>query len=390
MKKQLLGAALAVTVAFPALADVSISGNSFIRFADRSYTSETNDSGYSSVWHRVRIALKGTSGNTTVHTRFRNDGNTRVDDGTDTTKDALLTDYLYITTKIGNINIKAGDWWQTIGTDAVWDWVDDIEKGVQVSTVVNGWTLAAISSRHDDDSSADNMVFKVAGNINPNWSLELVKVNDYDNGKSTTTYGSATGEDDNGFYNLMITGNVEGFDITAETFRSSVSDADMNLLKVSKNINGIKWTAFWQAAQKNLYSAYDVSGATWANLNLSVWGTSGSYNGDLALFDLNKNYNPGEDSTSLVALQAKMKYAGLDFQVSVGEYNANQDSDEYIAERDATGVDTNCKATVYCDETSLFKDIVVTYPLSKGSSLRASYGDWAGEQSMGARIDVSF
>lgn len=383
MKKQLLGAALAVTIAFPALADVSISGNSFIRFADRSYTGTNDDSGYSSIWHRVRLAVKGTAGNTTVHTRFRNDGNTRVDDGTDTAKDALLTDYLYITTKIGNINIKAGDWWQTIGTDAVWDWVDDIENGVQVSTVVNGWTLAAISSRHDDDSSADNMVFKVAGNINPNWSLELVKVNDYD--KATTTYGSAEDEDDNGFYNLMVKGSVEGFDVTAEGFRSSVSDADMNLLKISKNINGIKWTAFWQTAQKNLSSAYGVSGATWANLNLSVWGTSGSYNGDLALFDLNKNYSPGEDGTSMVALQAKMKYAGLDFQVSVGEYDANQDSDEYVA-----GLADDCKTTVYCDETSLFKDIVVTYPLSKGSSLRATYGDWAGEQSMGARIDVKF
>lgn len=396
MKKQLLGAALAVTVAFPALADVSISGNSLIRFADRSYTSSTDDSGHSSVWHRVRLVVKGTAGDTTVHARFRNDGNTRVDPKTTelganglakasaTYSDkTLLTDYLYITTKIGNISIKAGDWWQTIGTDAVWDSVNDAVNAVQVSTVVNGWTLAAISSRHDGDSSADNMIFKVAGNINPDWSLELVKVNDYD--KENTTYGSAKNEDDNGFYNLMIKGNVEGFDITAETLRSSVSSADMNLLKVSKNINGIKWTAFWQAAQKNLNSAYGVSGATWANLNLSVWGTSGGYNGDLALFDLNQNYNPGEDGTSMIALQAKMKYAGLDFQVSVGEYDANQDSDEYVAK-----VGDDCDATVYCDETSLFKDIVVTYPLSKGSSLKATYGDWAGEQSMGARIDVKF
>ena len=385
MKKQLLGAALAVTVAFPALADVSISGDSFIRFADRSYTSLADDSGYSSVWHRVRLAVKGTSGNTTVHARFRNDGNTRVDDGTDTTKDALLTDHLYITTKIGNINIKAGDWWQNIGTNAVWDPVKDIEKGVQISTVVNGWTLAAISSRHKDSSSSDNMVFKIAGKINPNWSLELVKVNDFDVA-TKTTYGSAKDEDDNGFYNLMVKGSVEGFDITAETLRSSVSDADMNLLKLSKNINGIKWTAFWQTAQKNLYSVYDDSGATGATkLNLSIWGQSGSYNGDLALFDLNQNASPGEDGTSMVALQAKMKYAGLDFQVSVGEYDANQDSDEVVK-----NAGTACDTTAYCDETSLFKDIVVTYPLSKGSSLRATYGDWAGEQSMGARIDVKF
>ncbi len=130
MKKYLLPAAIAATMAMPAFASISIKGDAHYRYANKEAVNGT--SGNHSE-QRVRLHFTGKAGGTTIKLGLRNDGGTRVSGGIqgdgpyvkspDSQSGSgraergakLATDYQFITTKIGAINIKVGDWWDTTG-----------------------------------------------------------------------------------------------------------------------------------------------------------------------------------------------------------------------------------------------------------------------------------
>ncbi len=173
MKKQLIIAAVAATMASVSQAGISITGDSYFSYANNAIgyddTASASDKNIDS--QRVRLKVVGTTGTTKVTAVIRNDGVTRVDNGSGNSagtegaanaKGALHMDSLYIMTKAGRFNIKAGDYWGTIGLGAR-------SKGgakknaISLSAKVGPATLGVFTSGDDAHSTNINASAKVKG-----------------------------------------------------------------------------------------------------------------------------------------------------------------------------------------------------------------------------------
>jgi len=100
MKKQIIAAAVAATMTSVALADIAITGTTKVNFTAVDY--DDNDS-TNTVTTEHDLKIVGKNGDTTVNFGLE------VDDG-DTADNGLDTTDVYLTTKIGDINVKAGEW----------------------------------------------------------------------------------------------------------------------------------------------------------------------------------------------------------------------------------------------------------------------------------------
>jgi hypothetical protein len=99
MKKQIIAAAVAATMTSVALADIAITGTTKVNIT--SVDSDDNDT-TNTVATEHDIKITGKNGDTTVVIGIE------TDDG-DTT-DSIDTTDVYLTTKVGDINVKAGEW----------------------------------------------------------------------------------------------------------------------------------------------------------------------------------------------------------------------------------------------------------------------------------------
>jgi hypothetical protein len=177
MKKQLIIAAVAATMASVSQAGISITGDSYFSYANNAIghddTASASDKNIDS--QRVRLKVVGTTGTTKVTAVIRNDGVTRVDNGSgnktvngidvkgaEDAKGALHMDSLYIMTKAGRFNLKAGDYWSTIGLGAR-------SKGgakknaISLSAKVGPATLGVFTSGNNAHSTNVNASAKVKG-----------------------------------------------------------------------------------------------------------------------------------------------------------------------------------------------------------------------------------
>ena len=104
MKKQLIAAAVATSVSAIALADVSITGNANYEYFSKEVAGvKTNDADT-----EVNLSIKGKSGDTTVVANLEL---TAATDSADTADDTGLDiEDLYLTTKVGDVNLKVGTW----------------------------------------------------------------------------------------------------------------------------------------------------------------------------------------------------------------------------------------------------------------------------------------
>ena len=167
MKKQLIIAAVVATMASVSQAGISITGDSYFSYANNAIghddTASASDKNIDS--QRVRLKVVGTTGTTKVTAVIRNDGVTRADRGSTratNTKGALHMDSLYIMTKAGRFNLKAGDYWSTVGLGAR-------SKGgskanaISLSARVGPATLGVFTSGDDAHSTNVNASAKVKG-----------------------------------------------------------------------------------------------------------------------------------------------------------------------------------------------------------------------------------
>jgi len=99
MKKQIIAAAVAATMTSVALADIAITGTTKVNFTSVDY--DDNDS-TNTVATEHDIKITGKNGDTTVVIGIE------ADDGDEAT--GVDTTDVYMTTKIGDINVKAGEW----------------------------------------------------------------------------------------------------------------------------------------------------------------------------------------------------------------------------------------------------------------------------------------
>jgi len=100
MKKQIIAAAVAATMTSVALADIAITGTTKANFTTVDYDDNTTSN---SVTTEHDLKIVGKNGDTTVNFGLE------VDDG-DTADNGLDTTDVYMTTKVGDVSIKVGEW----------------------------------------------------------------------------------------------------------------------------------------------------------------------------------------------------------------------------------------------------------------------------------------
>ena len=344
MKKQLLIAAVAATLGTSAMADISITGDAHMRYAntENGAAADTN-----SLDQRIRLKTVGTSGDTKVTLGLRTDNDvastSRATAGSvDTT--GLQVDYRFLTTKVGPVNVKVGDWWETTGLGLV-------RKGQKANSNTTG-------SAYNLSTTVANVDLSVQGTT----------------GAGSTTVGAATEiagwkigvEHDNtnltGYTDVTVQGTIGPVSIAAEKYDSDAEDnkADAGLVHVFGKVGGVTLHAAYAEWENDANGRRD-NNSKFSPLGVSVLGNANGVNGNLALGNVNATDPQDEDVSGV---RADFNVAGNAIQVAAGNLNA-------------AGIDDG------------FADIIVTRDLS-GAKLSLSAGQWNSNTSMGAKIAVKF
>ena len=157
MKKQIIAAAVAATTSAIALADVSISGNANYEYFS---TTDNNDTTYTADTE-VNLNFRGKNGDTGVvlDVEFNNHGAVSTAGNVD-------VENMYLTTKIGDIDVKAGHY--SSGTTALGGEIDAGGRAtdkLSLSTNVGGWTVGYAVSE-STSIQGDEASVSLAGTIN--------------------------------------------------------------------------------------------------------------------------------------------------------------------------------------------------------------------------------
>jgi len=102
MKKQIVAAAVAATMSSVALADISITGATKINYTATEYDNSVTSN---AVQNETDVKITGKNGDTTVVISIEADD---ADNGS--SYSGLDLEDVYMTTKVGDITVKAGDW----------------------------------------------------------------------------------------------------------------------------------------------------------------------------------------------------------------------------------------------------------------------------------------
>ena len=246
--KKLIAAAVATSVSAIAVADVSITGNATYEY----FNSQTGtDASTNKSNTEVNLSIKGKKGDTGVVMNLEFNGHGSVDTGTHTvttTTDSgdsssvfvststvsqrnggtLDIEDLYMTTKVGDISVKAGNW--ASGTSAL---LGEIDQGgratnkIDLRTTVGGATVYVGNSGRGDTGEShtgqtalnNNMYAGVVMNVG-GATVELKKLD----------------EDTDGF---GIKGSAAGVDYRFEQKSDTVANGDVTFGEVKTTMNGV-------------------------------------------------------------------------------------------------------------------------------------------------------
>ena len=338
MKKQLLIAAVAATMTSVAMADISISGSANIKMAGKALSTDVAAAQSSS--QNMDIDITGSNGATKVFAHLDID-NAASRGGTETSASGgtINVDKLYMTTAIGSVNVKAGDWSSCVGMVEGVQACTTTNNSIALSTTVAGLTVGVSGGMSND--SANNS-FSVSGKVA---GLDF-KIKDNEN---TYTNISVKGD--------VAVGTGTGF--YAEHMSRDAADSDATLVAAHTVVNGVTLKAASYEA--------DTAGVT-----------AGSNNGDIRPL-----------GTSLVG----------DYHTAhAGTLVGIKDIKGFGINTDVAGNNVNVVVGNY-DTTALngldFADIVVTRKLAAGTTLDMSYGKidtsaTADTTNYGAIINVKF
>jgi len=349
MKKQLLIAAVAATLGTSAMADISITGDALVRFAntENGAAADTN-----SLDQRVRLKMVGTSGDTSVTFALRNDndddaaagstaaGSTTAQSTRSTGTDKHLeVDYSYLTTKAGPVNIKVGEWWETTGLGVARKGQGSGGNSINLSTTISNVDLSVQGSAGNGSTTV------TAGTTIAGWKTVI----EHDTANNT------------GYTDVMVKGKIGPVNIAAEKYSSDAATADAGVVHLSGKVGGGVTLHVAYAEWENDQTAARATNSKFSPLGVSVLGTATGVNGNLALGNVNATDAQDEDVTGV---RADFNVAGNAIQVAAGNLNA-------------AGIDDG------------FADIIVTRDLS-GAKLSLSAGQWNDNTSMGAKLAVKF
>jgi hypothetical protein len=194
MKKQILAAAVAATLAVPAMADISITGNANYEYFNNSLNHSTIDKTTSNEADtEINLNVRGQAGDTKVvlDLEFDTHGN---GDG------ALDVEDSYITTKVGPVGVKAGNY--SSSTSGI---LGEIENGgratskVTLDYTVNGIKFYAGNTNggtgqidHGEVALNESMFAGVVADVE-GWTLQLKRHNRSNNSDNDKTSIGAKG-----------------------------------------------------------------------------------------------------------------------------------------------------------------------------------------------------
>jgi len=205
MKKQLIAAAVASTVSIAALADVAITGQLKTNFTHTDYdSSQVNDSDVFK--HEGDIYVKGKSGDTSVVMNFSVGDDT--DGGTAASTQTTVED-IYMTTKVGDVTIKAGQW--DNGNNEMRASARKAGK-IEAST-----EIAGIGVKYNNGNDSDDEL-TLSASMGPVAASFKQKNN---------------GED------YTITGNFQGVDAKYAVIGSDSANSDKSYTEVKTTIGGV-------------------------------------------------------------------------------------------------------------------------------------------------------
>ena len=222
MKKQLLAAAVAATMTSVATADISITGDAkFEYFNTDNGTVSTNTTNT-----EVNLGIKGQTGNTAVvanveiNTHGSNNAN----------GDGIDVEDLYMTTSIGDVAIKAGNY--TTSTSALGGEMDQggrANNKVALSTKVGpatvGYSVSGAAGNGatalNSDAASVTISMPVAG------------------------YNVSIKEESDTYTMVGVSGSVAGFDVRYEHKNADAADSDESFGNITTTASGLDLGFAW-------------------------------------------------------------------------------------------------------------------------------------------------
>jgi len=315
--KKIIAAAVAASVSAVAMADISITGNAnyeyFAKTVGGAVESTTNDADM-----EVNLAVVGKTGDTSVVANFEV---TKASASDNSDGSGLDIEDLYMTTKVGDLNIKAGDF--ASGTTALGGEIDNggrVMNKVDISTKVGpatvGYAVNA-NSASDDDYNSDGAV--VYGSMD----VAGTKVSIKDQSDSYTIVG--------------LSGSAGGINYRIENKDSDTANQDVLFYELGTKVGDLSVS----------YAAIDADAAN-----------SSSTAGLIT-----------EDDSTVFAQDAHD--LGLDgiHQVTIG----TSIDGTAVKLRAGTRTGGTVSGTTYQDAD--FMEVMASRPLASGATLTVSYAD---------------
>jgi len=222
MKKQLLIAAVAATMTSVAMADISLTGDAKVNYTNVDSQSDVNDS--NTFKHDINLTLQGSNGGTGVLVRTSTKEDTYQDN---TASTALTLEDAYVTSKIGDVNVKFGQY-----------------NNTSDSMISNATNSTINSGRFTADTTIGGVKITY---VDQNASAESVILSGEVSGVAIShKMGNAGAGSTNDYTDTKISGSVAGIDLYYRTKQfndaGDSTNSDMDVIKVSGEFNGVSMT----------------------------------------------------------------------------------------------------------------------------------------------------
>ena len=232
MKKQLLIAAVAATMTSAAMADISISGDAKFEYQNVETTGVAINVNQTNT--EVNLKLRGQSGDTSVVVDVASDGNS-----------ALVVEDQYLTTKVGDVTVKAGNY--ASGTSGILGEIDEGSRSnnkVTLSTTLGG---AKVYVGNGGSSTGSTGFTTINNNMFAGISMDVAGV---------TVQAKKVNDTEDAF---GVSGDMSGVAFRLEQKQGTGSNTDVVFGNVTTDVNGISLGYAWIDADADSLIAEDDS-----------------------------------------------------------------------------------------------------------------------------------
>ena len=237
MKKQLLIAAVAATMASVSMADISITGGAKVNYTYTDYDLATSTDG-NKFQHDIDLTVVGQSGATQVVVTMAND---TADGAASGTAQGFDLENRYVSSSIADVNVKVGSW-------------DNGDDFVSASARADGkfsanTTISGVKVTYDA-SGTSGATTAAASNV----ASETVTVAGSMGGVNASYKQETAGEE------IKLSTTVAGVSLAYHADNSDTANSDKSSIEVSGEVSGIKLAY----VQIDADSATSIGGDSWA------------------------------------------------------------------------------------------------------------------------------